>query len=97
MTEHDTADQTEPASYTRALAELETILDGLEGRAVDVDRLAADVRRAAVLITHCRERLVAVQSDVEDIVTDLETSENAPGKTPGSTAGETDSPAGANE
>lgn len=76
MTEHATDQQTEPESYGSALAELEAILDGLEGRAVDVDRLAADVQRAALLITHCRDRLVAVQTDVEDIVTDLETSEN---------------------
>ena len=71
-----TNEQTEPESYGTALAELESILEGLESRAVDVDRLAADVQRAALLITHCRDRLAAVQTDVEDIVTDLEASES---------------------
>jgi exodeoxyribonuclease VII small subunit len=58
--------------YREALAELERILDELEGDAVDVDVLAARVKRAAELITLCRDRITAARVEVETVVADLE-------------------------
>ncbi len=58
--------------YREALAELETILAELEGDAVDVDVLAARVRRAAELIALCRRRLTDARVEVETVVTDLD-------------------------
>lgn len=58
--------------YREALAELERILVELEGEAVDVDVLAARVRRAAELIALCRARITSARLDVESVVADLE-------------------------
>ena len=57
--------------YAEAMAELEEILDELEGDALDVDVLAERVRRASELITICRSRIARAQSDVDAIVADL--------------------------
>ena len=61
-----------PASYSAALAELETILTELEDDAIDVDHLSERVERAAVLIRHCRDRIGRARTEVERIVADLD-------------------------
>jgi exodeoxyribonuclease VII small subunit len=58
--------------YGAALAELETILDEIEDDAVDVDVLAARVKRAAVLLRVCRDRIGAARLEVEQVVADLD-------------------------
>jgi exodeoxyribonuclease VII small subunit len=58
--------------YTEAMAELEEILEELEGDDLDVDVLAERVRRASELLTTCRTRITRAQADVDRIVTDLE-------------------------
>lgn len=58
--------------YAEAVAELEEILDGLEGEDVDVDHLSAQVKRAADLIELCRRRLDASRTEITRIVADLE-------------------------
>jgi exodeoxyribonuclease VII small subunit len=62
----------EAVGYAEAMAELETILDELEGDHLDVDVLAERVKRASELIKLCRTRIAAAQDDVNRIVTDLE-------------------------
>ena len=62
----------ESIGYAEAMAELETILDELEGDHLDVDMLADRVKRASELIKLCRTRIAAAQEDVNRIVTDLE-------------------------
>jgi exodeoxyribonuclease VII small subunit len=66
------SDDLEAIGYAEALAELEHILDELEGDAVDIDRLAERVRRAAALIALCRKRIVAARADIDAAVADLE-------------------------
>ena len=63
----DTAD-----GYAAALAELQKILAALEAPDVDVDALAGHVDRAAELLRFCRERLVAAETQVTEIVAGLE-------------------------
>jgi exodeoxyribonuclease VII small subunit len=58
--------------YAEAMAELEEILDELEGDHLDVDVLAERVRRASELLTTCRDRIARAQADVDKIVADLE-------------------------
>jgi exodeoxyribonuclease VII small subunit len=58
-------------AYQDALAELESILAGLERDEPDVDRLAERVARAAALIRLCRGRIDAARLEVERVVTDL--------------------------
>jgi exodeoxyribonuclease VII small subunit len=62
----------EELGYGAAMAELETILEELEGDQLDVDVLAVRVRRASELIQLCRTRITRAQADVDAIVTDLE-------------------------
>jgi len=58
--------------YADALAELEDILDELDGDEVDVDVLGARVRRAAELLRLCRERIAGARFEVEQVVAELE-------------------------
>lgn len=61
--------------YADALAELERILDDLEGDSIDVDELAAHVKRASELIQLCRQRLTKSKAEIEQVVADLEAHE----------------------
>ncbi|HLT16790.1 MAG TPA: exodeoxyribonuclease VII small subunit [Acidimicrobiales bacterium] len=63
-----------PIGYGAALAELEAILDEIEDDAVDVDVLAARVKRAAELLRICRDRITAARIEVTQIVADLDPS-----------------------
>jgi exodeoxyribonuclease VII small subunit len=65
---------TEPG-YAEAMAELEAILRELEGDAVDVDRLAERVARAATLIRLCRDRIGTARLQIEQVVAELDRSE----------------------
>ncbi len=67
----------EELGYADAMAELEEILEELEGDDLDVDVLAERVRRASELLTTCRTRIARAQADVDRIVTDLEEFESA--------------------
>jgi exodeoxyribonuclease VII small subunit len=58
--------------YAEALAELEAILDELDGDEVDVDVLGSRVRRAAELLRLCRDRIASARFDVELVVAELE-------------------------
>ena len=61
--------------YAEALAELETILAELERTDVDVDVLAAQVKRAAELIGFCRDRIGNARLQIEQVVAELGTDE----------------------
>jgi exodeoxyribonuclease VII small subunit len=67
----------ERIGYADALAELEGILDELDGDEVDVDVLGARVRRAAELLRLCRERIAGARFEVEQVVGELEAEANA--------------------
>ena len=68
----------EPESgYAEAMAELEDILEELEGDDLDVDVLAERVRRASALIEICRDRISNARADVDAIVVSLESLEVA--------------------
>jgi exodeoxyribonuclease VII small subunit len=71
------SEPTDPAAleelgYAEAVEELEAILAELDGDDVDVDVLAARVRRAADLVQLCRRRLDGARVVVTRIVADLE-------------------------
>ena len=62
-------DQTQPEiGYAAALAELEQLLRDLDDDRIDIDLLAAKVKRAAELITLCRDRITNAQLEVETII-----------------------------
>jgi len=62
----------EPIGYAEALAELESILEEIEDDAVDVDVLAARVKRAAELLRVCRSRITDAKVQVTQIVAELD-------------------------
>ena len=64
--------------YAEALAELEGILDELDGDEVDVDVLGSRVRRAAELLRLCRDRIASARFDVEQVVAELEAETDVP-------------------
>ncbi len=62
--------------YAAAMAELEQILEELEGEDPDVDVLANRVERAATLIEVCRRRIANASVQVERVVAALESDES---------------------
>ena len=52
-------------TYTEAVAEIEQILSRLRGEQIDVDTLAADVKRATELIALCKAQLTDVEQAVK--------------------------------
>ncbi len=58
--------------YAAAMAELQEILQELEGEDPDVDVLATRVERAATLIEICRRRITNAGTQVEKVVAALE-------------------------
>ncbi len=65
------AEGAEPG-FTEAIRELETILARVEGEEVDVDRLAAELARAAELLDLCRGKIRRAELEVAQIVQRLE-------------------------
>jgi exodeoxyribonuclease VII small subunit len=63
----------EPVRYADLMEELERILEDLENDAIDVDELAARVKRASELIRICRERLAYSKAEIEQVVAELQT------------------------
>ncbi|MEC4676506.1 MAG: exodeoxyribonuclease VII small subunit [Nitrospirota bacterium] len=59
-------------SYSRALTELEKIIDEIESEDIDVDVLAEKVKKAAQLIKSCRERLRSTEDDVRKALLELD-------------------------
>lgn len=61
----DTPSSEEPASYEAALAELDALVQAMEGGQLPLDRLLEGYRRGARLLEFCRGRLAAVESQVK--------------------------------
>jgi len=55
-------------SYNEAYDELQTILEDIKERNVDVDKLAAKVKRARELINFCEGRIKKAEMEIEEIV-----------------------------
>jgi exodeoxyribonuclease VII small subunit len=77
-----------PATYREAIAELDRILNELEGEAVQVDELALKVERAAWLITHCQTVLRGTHDQVKRTLEALELTRTASEPQPISTRAE---------
>ena len=79
----NTNDDAPPAaSFAEATAELDAILSDLERDDLDVDVLAARVRRAAELLAWCRSRIRAAAEDVDAAVAALSADDRDPGSAP---------------
>jgi exodeoxyribonuclease VII small subunit len=58
----------EKISYNDAIAEIESILDKIEGGKLSVDELAEKVKRVTELLKICRERLHLTESQINKIL-----------------------------
>jgi exodeoxyribonuclease VII small subunit len=58
--------------YTEAFEELQEIVSEIEGGDISVDELSDKVKRAALLIKICRDKLTATEGDVNKILKELE-------------------------
>ena len=54
-----------PPSYEDALAELERLVQAMEGSQMPLDGLLDSYRRGAQLLAFCRDRLLAVEAQVK--------------------------------
>ena len=61
-----------PPNYTEAFAELQAIITEIEAGSISVDKLAEKVKRAALLIKICQDKLKATEGDVNKIFAELE-------------------------
>jgi exodeoxyribonuclease VII small subunit len=57
-----------PQTYTEAIAEVEAILARFASGSLDVDTLAAEVKRATELIRTCKERLARAEKEVAAVL-----------------------------
>lgn len=55
----------DPASYEQALAELDQLVQRMEGGQLPLDQLLDSYRRGADLLAFCRQRLQAVEEQVK--------------------------------
>jgi exodeoxyribonuclease VII small subunit len=62
----------EKITYDKAKAELEQILEELEGGEVGIDQLAKLVKRANELIKLCKDKLKATDEEVKTILESFE-------------------------
>lgn len=63
-------ENTEPKSYSEAIAEVEKILARFGDGTLDVDTLATEVKRATELIKMCKERLVKAEKEVNEVLSE---------------------------
>jgi exodeoxyribonuclease VII small subunit len=55
----------EPANYESALAELDRLVQQMEGGQLPLDKLLDGYRRGAELLAYCRAKLQAVEQQVK--------------------------------
>ena len=55
-------------TYAEALAEVKKILAQLESNELDVDKMVVAVKRATELLQFCREKLHAINEEVQKAV-----------------------------
>jgi exodeoxyribonuclease VII small subunit len=59
-------------NYTEAYDELMRIITEIEGGDISVDELSEKVKRAALLIRICKNKLTSTEEDVNRILKELE-------------------------
>jgi len=59
------------ANYTEAFEELQQIVQDIEEGEISVDELSLKVKRAAVLLKICKEKLSSTEEDVNQILREL--------------------------
>jgi len=63
---------TKKFNYKKALEEIERIVQKIENEESDIDELSEMVKRAAELIRLCKTKLKETNSELEDIIRNME-------------------------
>lgn len=63
-------------SYTEASAELQQIVEELENSEIKIDLLEAKVKRAAVLLKICRDKLYKTEQNVLEALKTIDDGDN---------------------
>lgn len=63
-------------TYTKAYEELQRIISEMEQGEISVDDLSIKVKRAAELIQICKKKLYDTESDINQILKELEVNPN---------------------
>ncbi len=63
---------TTTGTYQEAFTELQQIVNDMENGEISVDELSVKVKRAAVLIQFCKQKLNSTEEDVNAILKELE-------------------------
>lgn len=58
-------------TYKDAVAEIEDILDKLENDELDVDDLAAKVKRVSQLLRFCKDKLNGTEQEIKNIIQEM--------------------------
>lgn len=59
---------TDTLTYDTALRELQNIVNALQEDALGIDELSTQVKRAAVLIQFCKEKLRSTEEEVKGLL-----------------------------
>ncbi len=59
-------------TYKEAVEEIDEILEKIENEELDVDDLSEKVKRVSVLIKFCKEKLHKTETEVENILKEME-------------------------
>ncbi len=62
----------QPKNYGEAIAEVEKILARFSDGSLDVDTLAAEVKRATELVGWCKTRLAKAEKEVTEVLNEKE-------------------------
>ncbi len=71
------AETSAEVGFSTALAELESILERIDSDEVDIDKLAAELGKAASLLEICRSKIRRAEVEVSQIVQRLEADEGS--------------------
>jgi len=56
------------SGYSKAIEEIETILAKIENGDTDLDDLAAEIKRASILLQECKKKLFKTEQEIEKIM-----------------------------
>ena len=58
-------------SFNEAVVEIEKILQKIESSELDIDKLAAEVKRASELIRQCQKKLKTTEEEINSVFKEL--------------------------
>jgi exodeoxyribonuclease VII small subunit len=59
-------------TYSKAYAELESIVSQIENEEIEIDKLTEKVKRASELLAFCKEKLKKSEKEVSNIMKEIE-------------------------